>query len=102
MSFNTIVNIEDQIELELIGELDIYSASDFMEKVENLIEEYQKDILMDFEKLDYLDSSGLGALISILNQSQKCGAKISIRGVKPRIRKLFKITQIEDLFNFVG
>lgn len=102
MSFESIVNIGDKIQIDLIGELDIYSASEFMDETQNLIFQHKKDLVLDFSQLDYLDSSGLGVLISILNEAKKENKKVYIKGVKPRIRKLFTITKIEELFEFIG
>ncbi len=53
------------------GEIDIYTSTEFKDIIVDKTKEKQSDILIDGEKLDYLDSTGLGALISILKMAKK-------------------------------
>ena len=88
--------------IKLFGELDIHASVDFKEDVMKILEENDDDIFLDFTDLDYIDSTGLGALISILKVAQEKEKKVYLKEVNERIRKLFKITQLEDMFEFVG
>lgn len=88
--------------IQLFGELDIHASQEFKKDVVNILEEYNDDICLDFTDLDYIDSTGLGALISILKVAQEKGKKVYLKEVNERIRKLFKITQLEEMFEFVG
>lgn len=88
--------------IKLFGELDIHVSVDFKEDVMKILEENDDDIFLDFTDLDYIDSTGLGALISILKVAQEKEKKVYLKEVNERIRKLFKITQLEDMFEFVG
>lgn len=104
MSFrNEIIKKEnEELVVKLAGELDIYVSQRFKEEV---LEEYNKDksdICMDFEDLEYIDSTGLGSLIAILKTIQKDGKEIYLKDVNSRIRKLFKITKLEEMFKFIG
>lgn len=81
------------------GELDIFSSPNFKEKVVNAYESRNSDILIDLEQLDYVDSTGLGALISILRKLKENDHKINIDNIKPNIKKLFLITELDKLFN---
>lgn len=84
------------------GDLDIYTSSQFKEEVLKNFNEKQADIIIDGEKLDYVDSTGLGALISILKTTKEKQIKIYIENVKPNIRKIFDITDLDKLFIFRG
>ncbi|MFB0972742.1 MAG: STAS domain-containing protein [Neofamilia sp.] len=88
--------------INLYGELDIYATQDFKNDSIELLKSSQDDLYLDFTNLDYIDSTGLGALISILKESQEIGKNIYLIEVNERIRKLFKITQLEDMFKFIG
>ncbi len=88
--------------IKLFGELDINASPDFKEEVLNVLNTYDDDIYLDFTDLDYIDSTGLGALITILKDAQEKDKKIYLREVNERIRKLFKITSLEDMFIFEG
>ena len=85
-----------------IGELDIYVSDGFKEKVLDIYKKEKSDIYFDFSKLDYIESTGLGALISILKELYEDEHKIYLKEVNQKIRKLFKITKLEEMFNFIG
>lgn len=88
--------------IKLYGELDIYASQEFKDESINLLKQNEEDIYLDFTNLDYIDSTGLGALISILKEAQEMEKSIYLIEVNERIRKLFKITQLEEMFIFVG
>ncbi|OLS02726.1 STAS domain-containing protein [Tissierella creatinophila] len=84
------------------GDLDIYTSSQFKEEVLKNFNAIESDIIIDGGKLDYVDSTGLGALISILRTMKEKETKIYIENVKPNIRKIFDITNLDKLFIFRG
>ena len=81
------------------GELDVYNTKNFKEKSMKFYEKDKKDILFDCKELEYLDSTGLGSLIYIV---EKEGHRIVIENLNPSIMKLFKITKLEDMFEIRG
>ncbi|NLY77134.1 MAG: STAS domain-containing protein [Tissierellia bacterium] len=80
------------------GELDIYTSPEFNEKLVSALNNKKTDIVIDGSKLDYLDSTGLGALISIFKLLKEDGNKVYIKNVKPNIKKLFYITELDKVF----
>lgn len=80
------------------GEIDIYTSPELKEKLSNALDDKKADIIIDGEKLDYIDSTGLGTLISILKIAKENKNKIYIRNIKPNIRKLFDITELDKVF----
>lgn len=85
-----------------IGEVDIYTSPDFKKKVNDLIEDRKLDIIIDGEKLEYIDSTGLGVLMGILKKTKENNLKIKIKNVKPNIYKLFDITGLNKIFDIQG
>lgn len=84
------------------GDLDIYTSSQFKEEIIKRLDEKEADIVVDGKKLEYIDSTGLGALISILRTMKESEKKIYIDNVKPNIRKIFDITNLDKMFIFRG
>ena len=80
------------------GEIDIYTSPKLKERLLKALEDKKTDILIDCKKLDYVDSTGLGALISILKKIRDNNDKIYMENVKPNIRKLFSITDLDKVF----
>lgn len=93
---------KDLIVLKPIGELDIYSTPDFKKAGEKEYKKHQTDILIDGSELKYMDSTGLGAFIYLLNLCRKNENKIIVDGLKGNIKKLFTITEMDQLFEFTG
>ncbi len=85
-------------EIKLNGEIDIYNAPDLKESLTELIEERQGDIIIDCEDLKYIDSTGLGVLISILKKVKEYDGVIKIVNLKPYINKIFNITGLDKIF----
>lgn len=98
MNFETRVEKKEKYYIFPSGDLDILSSPGLQEEVLNLYREEPKDIVMDFEDLNYLDSTGLGVLIAIYKELTEDGHEICIRNAKPNIRKLFFITDLDKAF----
>lgn len=84
------------------GEIDIYTSPKFKEEVLKNFDNKATDILINGEKLTYVDSTGLGVLISILKILKDNGNKIYLSNIKPNIRKIFDITELDKLFIIRG
>jgi anti-sigma B factor antagonist len=55
-------------------------------------------IVLDFSEVPYVDSAGLGSLVSACISGQKAGRRMALSGVNPRVLKLLEITRTEPLF----
>lgn len=89
---------ENLIEITLDGDLDAYSSDEFKEAVLKKIPS-SKDILINAKKLNFIDSTGLGSLISIYNNIKEQEKTISIEEIKPNVKQIFEITELDKLFN---
>ncbi|HWR01753.1 MAG TPA: STAS domain-containing protein [Chlorobaculum sp.] len=56
-------------------------------------------VVVDLEKLNFLDSSGLGALIGTLRKKREAGAETLISCMNDRIRRVFEITNAQRIFH---
>ncbi|MDY2986352.1 MAG: STAS domain-containing protein [Peptoniphilus sp.] len=98
MAFNIEFERKENLKVIPIGELDITTTSQFKEEVIQKYLEEKSNIIIDGSKLEYIDSTGLGALIYILNQLKEDGFEIKVEEVKPSIKKLFTITKLDTVF----
>ncbi len=58
--------------------------------------------LFDLTEVPYMDSTGLGMLVSHFVRCQSKGTRLSITGVNPRIRELFRLTGMENVLPVVS
>jgi len=70
----------------------------FKKTVTQLLEEGRVNLLVDLSKVGFLDSSGLGALVRALTQSQKEGGQTKLLGANDQIRKLLQMTKLDSVF----
>lgn len=89
----------DHYLIELIGDLDIYNNKKFKEKLADIYEELDKDLVVDCSRLEYIDSTGLGSFISLLKLTRDEEKEITVKKLKKNIKKVFKITDLDKLFN---
>jgi anti-anti-sigma factor len=59
-------------------------------------------IVLDFEHLTHMDSSGLGTLVRLYVHAKSCGCKLEVDHMGPSIRNLLGITNLLSLLEFVG
>lgn len=84
--------------IELMGELDAYTSARFRETMVDLIENGAPNLIIGMNGVEYIDSSGLGALVGGLKRASERGGKIAIVCNNPQVRKVFEITGLERVF----
>ena len=72
-----------------------------VEHLENLVREALKQgrsrFVFDATALDYVDSSGIGAIVSCLTDIKKAGGDLRLAGANPRVQRLFSMTGVDKL-----
>jgi len=58
-----------------------------------------KDIDLDLSKVNYIDSSGVGVLISLLKLQKNKGKSLKISKVSPKVLNVLKLSSLSDVFN---
>ncbi len=86
-------------EVHLYGEVDIYNAESLKSELHALIDEKKADIVLDCSSLKYIDSTGLGVLVSALKKVKEAEKQISIINIKPYIAKIFTLTGLDRIFS---
>ena len=84
----------------LEGELDIAAAQEVEEILKPLNEDSGKDIVIDCTDLEYIASSGLRILLSILKNAQSKGNSVVLRNVNNEVKDVFRLTGFINIFNF--
>jgi anti-anti-sigma regulatory factor len=53
-----------------------------------------RDLVVDLERLGAFDAVGLGLLLGIHRQAQRCGRRLVLTGVQPRVMRVFAVTRL--------
>lgn len=89
-------------EISAYGEIDIYNSSNIKDYLSALIQEHQCDIYLYCDELEYIDSTGLGALVAIVKKVRQYDGNIHLFNLKPNVLKIFKITNLDKVFIMEG
>lgn len=80
----------------LRGPLTIENVLPFQNAIRR--EENAPTVILDLSEVPYIDSSGLGSLVSAYVSRQKAGRGVALTGVNERVFRLFEVTRTESLF----
>jgi len=83
--------------VEIIGELDILTSVEFKKSLYDMLDEMESNIKLNCENLFYIDSTGLGVIIGVLNRVKNNNNNISIVNAQSNIDKLIKISGLDKV-----
>ncbi len=84
--------------LDIRGEIDLYNAPEIKDIISKLIEEQKVNVIINLAKVSYIDSSGIGALISSLSNLKKLQGSLKIINVYASVKKVFELTKLTSFF----
>lgn len=85
--------------LDIQGEIDLYNAPEIKKSIKDQTDANKKNIIINLEKVSYIDSSGIGVLISSLSQLRKIGGGLKITNVFASVKKVFELTKLTSFFD---
>ncbi len=95
------MNSEIQI-LEPAGILNANEGNELRRKINDVVEKGAKTVLIDMKNVDFIDSSGLGALVSAMQDIKKAEKKLFICSINAQVKMLFELTKIERVLNILS
>ena len=84
--------------IELGGEVDLYTAPEFKERMVELIESGKKQIVVDLSKATFIDSTTLGVLVGGVKRLRTNEGQLSLVCSDRNITKIFEITGLDRVF----
>jgi anti-sigma B factor antagonist len=91
------IDAETQI-IELGGEIDLYTAPEFKERMVALIEDGKKRIVVDLSSATFIDSTTLGVLVGGVKRLRPAGGSLALVCTDQNITKIFEITGLDRVF----
>jgi anti-sigma B factor antagonist len=88
----------DVCTVALDGEVDVYTAPRLKEELVTVIEGGCSHVIVDLEGVGFIDSSGLGVLVSALRRARERDGAVRIVCTRESILKIFRITGLDKVF----
>ena len=82
------------------GQLDAYSEKQFSDFINDVFSSNELPMVIDLTKIDFIDSSGLGAMVHTVKQCKKSKRSFVVVG-KPRVIQTIKLVRLEEFLHVV-
>ena len=99
MDFKVVAKDDDTL-IEVGGQLIVGNRQLLKEQVLDQLERGDRKFRLDFSKTDYIDSSGLGVLVTLSKKIREQGGQLSLVSLSEDLRTLFELTKLDTLFVF--
>ena len=84
--------------VQVDGQLIVGNRQELKDLVQAALDRGDRRLLIDFSRTGYIDSSGLGALVSISKRIREAGGELRLAGLNDDLRSLFELTKLDTLF----
>ncbi len=82
-----------------VGDVDMSSSPQLRETILELLQDRSgTKIVVNMEKVDYIDSSGIASLVEGLQVARRCKAKLCLAGLNEGPRYVLELTRLLDIF----
>jgi anti-sigma B factor antagonist len=88
--------------VDVDGQLIVGNRQELKQKVLDELEKGERKFLVDFTKTGYIDSSGLGVLVSLSKKIREQGGELRLSSLNEDLRTLFELTKLDTLFRIAG
>jgi anti-sigma B factor antagonist len=84
--------------MQVDGQLIVGNRHELKDLIQSALDGGERKLLVDFSRTGYIDSSGLGALVSISKRIREAGGELRLAGLNDDLRSLFELTKLDTLF----
>jgi anti-sigma B factor antagonist len=88
----------DVLVIDVEGQLIVGNRQELKQKVLEELEDGERKFVVDFANTGYIDSSGLGVLVSLSKKIREQGGELRLSNLNEDLRTLFELTKLDTLF----
>ena len=89
---------QDVTVVDVGGQLIVGNRQELKQKVLDELEKGDRRFLIDFAQTGYIDSSGLGVLVSLSKKIREQGGELRLANINEDLKTLFELTKLDTLF----
>ena len=91
--------MKEQVKIiKLTGNLNATTSQEFRQKIAETLKDGKKIVLVDFQDVTFMDSSGLGALVLAFKTLRAADSKLVLCSINEQVRILFELTNMDKVF----
>ncbi len=90
---------DNLIEITVTGDIEMMTIKNFKQRLFEIGQNTEKDIEINLSNVDYIDSSGVGVLISLLKLQRKKDKSLIINKVSSKVLNVLKLSSLAEVFN---
>lgn len=87
-----------RVTVRLTGNMYVEDAAVFREELLEHLAQGRNTIVIEMRELDYIDSSGLGVLVTIHKRALQAGGSVTLSGLRGVVKELFELTRLNKVF----
>ncbi len=86
------------VTLKISGELDAVTVVDLRPEIERIVAERVDKVIVELSSLRLIDSSGVGAIVSLFKRLRAEGAQFEVAGVQGQPLMIFQVLKLDQVF----
>jgi anti-sigma B factor antagonist len=98
MAFHQTKDSGGVVVVRVEGQLIVGNRQELKDLIGGALDRGERKFLIDFARTGYIDSSGLGALVSLSKRVRELGGELRLSGLNEDLRSLFELTKLDTLF----
>ncbi len=82
--------------IDIVGDLTGTSEAELMDAWERASVDGVRAVVLSFERLEYMNSSGIGLLVTLLVRAHRVGQQVLAFGLSDHYRQIFELTRLDE------
>lgn len=88
----------DEFKIEMPENFAVDEADELREKFNYLMKDGEKNFVLDFRKCTFIDSTGLGVLVSVYKKCKSINGSLKLYSINEQVMKIFSMTRLDKVF----
>jgi len=91
-------SFDDVDVMRVSGRIDLVTSNNLKDSIRERLQRQRLNLVLNMERVDFINSSGLGALVSILKDVRIANGRLVLSNLAPYVQEIFEITQLSNVF----
>lgn len=88
----------NEFKIEMPENFAVDEADELREKFNYLMKDGEKNFVLDFRKCTFIDSTGLGVLVSVYKKCKSINGSFKLYSINEQVMKIFSMTRLDKIF----